>query len=253
MLWLLVKYILTAAFKDKILLSFLIVIGVGVSLSIFLGSSSVTEKDQASIVFTASMLRFSGIITLTLFAVFYIRKAFDTRDVEFMLARPITRSQYLAGYYLAFFFLAVIVTFLMSLTLFLMPEAGNIAGILLWSASLLVELMIMVSVAIFFSFVISSAVSAALITFAFYALSRMIGGILGVVQNNTSESAMILMERIMLIISVFIPRLDLLGQGSWLIYDQNTSVGWPFILGQGIVFIGLVFFAALIDFRRKQF
>ena len=252
-MWLLVKYILTAALKDRIILSFILLVGVSVSLSIFLGSSSVIEKDQTSLVFSASMLRFSSIIVLVLFATFYIRKAFDTRDVEFMLTRPITRFQYLASYFIAFALLAIALVSLMLVTIISISGTENISGILLWSGSLLIELIIMTSVAIFFSFVLTSAVSAALMTFAFYTLSRMIGGILGVINNNDAESFMVLAEKLMLFISVFTPRLDLLGQGDWLLYAQNNSISWSFIIGQGVVFVGLIFTATLIDFKNKQF
>lgn len=252
-MWLLVKYILTAAIWDRILISFIVLMGVGVSLSIFLGSSSVSEKDQVSLVLTASMLRFSSITTLVLFCVFYIRKAFDTHDVEFMLTRPITRMQYLSSYTVSFTLLAFVMTFLSTLTLLLMPSINHSAGIFLWSFSLFIELSIMASVAIFFSFYLSSAVSAALVTFAFYVLSRMIGGIIGVISATPETSLMLVMEKIMLLISVFIPRLDLMGQGSWLLYEAAPDISWPFIIGQGFIFVGLIFTATLVDFKNKQF
>lgn len=252
-MWLLVKYNLTAAVKDKILISFILLVAVGVSLSIFLGSSSVTEKDQVSLVFTASMLRFSSVMTLVLAIVFYVRKSFDTRDVEFMLTRPISRFQYLLSHFFAFFIIAATISMLCMLTLFFMPIENNMSGLLLWTGSLLVELLIMVSVSIFFSFVMSSAVTGALITVAFYVLARMMGGILGVINATPETSIMLLMEKLMLFISIFIPRLDLLGQGSWLIYNDTTVIGWPFIIVQGIVFLGVVFIATLIDFKNKQF
>ena len=46
MIHILTKYILTAAMKDRLFLLFLLLAVLGVSLSIFLGSSAVTEKDQ---------------------------------------------------------------------------------------------------------------------------------------------------------------------------------------------------------------
>ncbi len=252
-MWLLVKYILTAAVRDRILISFLVLMGVGASLSIFLGSSSVTEKDQVSLVFTASMLRFSSILTLVMFCVFYIRKSFDTLDVEFMLTRPLTRLQYLTSHFIAFTFLALLMTLLATLALFLMPSKGDFMGTVLWALSLFIELSIMASIAIFFSFFLSSAVSAALVSFAFYVLARMIGGIIGVINATPETSVMLLMEKLMLLISIFIPRLDLMGQGNWLLYGTTLEISWLFIIGQGFVFIGLIFSATLIDFKNKQF
>jgi hypothetical protein len=252
-MWLLVKYILTAAARDKIFLSFFLLVIVGVSLSIFLGSSAVTEKDQFSIVFTASMLRISSVFTLSLFCIFYIRKSFDTRDVEFMLTKPITRLQYLWAHSLTFFLLASAMSVLLALTLFLMPMEHDFSGLTLWTLSIWVELCIVASISIFFAFVLSNAVSATLATLAFYTLSRMIGGILGVINSTAETSIMLIMEKIMLIISIFIPRLDLLGQGSWLFYGVDLSVSWSFIILQGLFFIGMVSVANYLDFQRKQF
>ena len=57
----------------------------------------------------------------------------------------------------------------------------------------------------------------------------------------------------MLLISMVIPRLDLMAQSSWLIYGTENSINWMFVIGQGIVFYALVFSATYIDFKRKQF
>jgi hypothetical protein len=253
MIWLVVKYILAAAVRDKILLSFLLLIGVGVSLSLFLGSAAVSEKDQFSIVFAASTLRLSSLFTLILFVVFYTQKSFDTHDVEYMLSRPISRFQYLAAHTISFSILAFILTALSIITLFFMPSTIDTYGLALWGGSLLIELVLIANVALFFSFVLTSAVSTMLITFSFYVLARMMGGILGVIATTPEAGTMLVMEKLMLLISIIIPRLDLMGQGSWLLYGVEGPVGWSFILGQGFVFLGLVFSATLIDFKRKQF
>ena len=253
MIWLVVKYILAAAARDKILISFLLFMAVGISLSVFLGSAAVTEKDQFSIVFAASALRLGSLFTLVLFTVFYIRKSFDTRDVEYMLTKPINRLQFLTGNALAFTLLSFIIAALSSIIIFLMPISGDIEGTLTWSLSLFIELVLMSNIALFFSFVLTSAVSATLMSLAFYSLARMIGGILGVIAAETQTGAMLLMEKIMLVISIIIPRLDLMGQGSWLLYGVQDGVNWVFIITQGIVFLGFIFSATLIDFKRKQF
>ena len=49
MIRLLVGYILTAAIRDRLFLSLMLLVVVGVCLSVFLGSSAITEKDQFSL------------------------------------------------------------------------------------------------------------------------------------------------------------------------------------------------------------
>lgn len=253
MIWLLTKYILTAALRDKLFLGFIAFLAVGVSLSIFFGSAAITEKEQFSIVFAAGGLRVLGGLTLILFTVFYVRKSFETRDVEYLLTRPISRIQFLAAHSIAFSALATIATLLISLVILLISQGISLQGYLLWCFSLWFELLIIAQVALFFSFVLSSAVMATLMGCAFYVLSRLIGGILGVIDAGPTTGAGLVMEKIMLVISVIIPRFDLMTQSSWLLYADYTSFNWSFVLLQGVIFYGFVFSAAYVDFNKRQF
>lgn len=255
MIRLLTKYILTAAFRDRLFLLFLLLAVLGVCLSIFLGSSAITEKDQFSIVFLASGLRVGGLIMLILFVVFYLRRSFESRDVEYLLARPITRLQFLFAHSFAFSILATIVAVITTLILIAVPSAGaSLGGYIVWGASVWAELLIMVNVALFFSLILSSAVAGSLACIAFYVLSRMIGSILAIVHAGSDGGAFsMLAEKVMLFISIFIPRLDLMGQTSWLVYGGEAIQDLSFFIIQAVVFYGLIMAAALVDLNRRQF
>ena len=249
----LVKYVLAASFRDKTLLAFLVLVIVGVSLSLFLGGSAITEKDQFAATFTSGALRLGSVFTFILFIVFFIRKSFETRDVEYMLTKPVNRFQFLLAHSLAFAILAFILAIISLIVLALMPGKVDLNGHALWGVSLFIELLLVGNIAMFFAFVLASSVAATLCTLAYYVLSRMIGGVLGVVAAQPQEGLMLLIEKMMLMISIVVPRLDLLTQSSWLIYGVQGTVNLTFVLTQGLVFYGLIFFAALIDFKRKQF
>ena len=254
MVWILTKYVLTAALRDRLLLGFFLLLFVGVSLAMFLGSSAITESDQFSLIFAASGLRIGANLALILFAVFYLRRSFESRDVEYLLSRPISKLQFLMAHFMAFSLLALIVSILVTLTLFAMPSAAvNEPNFFLWGLSFWVELIIMTAMAVFFSLVLSSAVTASLATFSFYALARLIGDILGIIEAGHSAGMYALMEKAMLVISVFIPRLDLMAQSAWLLYGVTDHINWPFILGQGLIFTAFVFNAALLDLNKRQF
>lgn len=253
MIRLLVNYILTAAFRDRLFLGFLGILAVGTSLSLFFGSSVITETDQFSLAFAAGGLRLAGVLTLVLFIVFYMRRSFETRDVEYMLSRPISRLQFLVAHVLAFTMIATVMAGFITLTLFLMPSNMANNGIGLWGASILAEFIIMAIVSLFFALVLSSAVTASMMVISFYVLSRLMGSILGIIASDASGGAIVLMEKVMLVISVFIPRLDLIGQTSWLLYGVEDTVNFEFIALQGGVFCGLVFAATFFDLSRRQF
>lgn len=254
----LVLYVILAAIRDKVFISFLAMIAVGISLSVFLGSSAVLEKDQFAAVFVSSGLRLASVTCLVLFIVFYIRRSYEDRDVEYMLTKPVSRFSYSLSHIIAFTVLSLFATVFVSLAVYYqMPSAvdgvGNYNGLVYWCSSLFVELIIMSSVAFFFAMVLKSAVSASLITLAFYVLSRLIGQILGIVEAPGQFGFMQVLEQVMLFISIFVPRLDLMGQSSWLLYGLDDSINLFFIFGQGLVFCFLVFIATMVDFVRKQF
>ena len=254
----LIFYVLTAAVRDKVFIAFILMSVVGISLSNFLGSSAVLEKDQFAAVFAASGLRFASVIALVLFVVFYIRRSYDSRDVEYMLTRPVSRLGFALSHTIAFTVLSIIACLIVSACLYfqlptISPNVGSMSGYMYWCISLFVELVIMASVAFFFSMVLQSAVGASLITLAFYVLARLMGQILGIVDAATSSMLMHVLEQVMLLISIFIPRLDLIGQSSWILYGLDESLNLLTILGQGIVFCFMIFIATMVDFVRKQF
>jgi hypothetical protein len=62
-----------------------------------------------------------------------------------------------------------------------------------------------------------------------------------------------MMEYLLQVISSVMPRLDLMAQTSWLVYDGTVPEHLVPILVQGTVFLVLVVLASLIDLVRRQF
>ena len=252
----LVTYVLMAALRDRLVLSLILLIAVGTSLAVFIGSSAVVEKGMFAVVFTGAGLRFAGVAGLVLFVVFYIRRAFDTKDVEFLLARPLSRTAFLLSHAAAFCMLAVLVACAVTLSvLVLMPHGVARVPVLLWGTSLIAEFVIMANAALFFSMILSSAVGGILATAGLYILSRLMGEILGVLDAAQQLPLYNLLSTIMKLVSVIVPRLDLMGQTSWLLYGTagESAVGYYFIVGQAAVYSALLIMAALVDLMRRQF
>lgn len=249
----LVRYVLKAAVRDRFLLSLFLLAALGTSLAVFIGSSAVVESDKFALVFTAGGLHFSGALGLLLFAVFYIRRAFDTRDVDYMLARPLSRHAFLLSHALAFSVLALTTAFFVVLAVAIVAPHQDIGGLALWGFSLAAEYVIIVNAALFFSMVISTAVGGAMATAGLYVLARLMGEILGILELGTQGAVYKGMAGLMYGISLVIPRLDLMAQTTWLLYGPGDGVGALFILGQCIVFSILLITAALVDLVRRQF
>jgi len=253
MIRLLVGYILTAAIRDRLFLSLMLLVVVGVCLSVFLGSSAITEKDQFSMVFASGGLRIGGLLTLVLFTVFYVRRSFETHDVEYLLSRPMSRLQFLMAHFISLLVLSALMASVMTVVLLLMPSQATAFSCVMWGISIFIEMAIVANVALFFSLMLSSAVAASLISLAFYVLSRLMGGILGIVMEGAGTSMTVILNKVMLAISVFIPRLDLMGQTSWLVYGFDNMADLKLIVLQGSIFLGFVLSVAFWDLKRKQF
>lgn len=249
----LVRYVLTAAIRDRFVIALLLGLIVSTSLSVFFASSSVTEQDQFTLVFTGGGLRVLGATGLVLFTVFFVRRCFEARDIEFLLARPISRTQLILSYSMAFSLMALTLGLVQGMCLYAIGQQYFGIGGMMWTASLIVENIIIVNVAFFFALVLSSAVSGAMATLGFYVLARMMGQILGIIDVGSAGGYKTL-KLIMQVISSVIPRLDLMGQSSWLLYGPPEQGGdWSFIVVQLISFVFLITIASLIDFLRREF
>lgn len=268
----LTRYVLKAAFRDRLFISLLVMIALGTAFSIFMGSAAVIERTQFALVFGSAGLRLLGVLGLALFTAFYVRRAFEAREVEFLLARPISRTTYLTSHVLSFLMLAFIMTVAICALLFTAGKP-DIVGLATYGASIFIEFSVVMTAGLFFGMVITSAAGAALATLGFYVLARMMGILLGISQAPQENALMQILSYVMQVVSVFIPRFDLIGQSSWLIYgvhDESvlgflrstaprlqelmlsmTHLG--FVAAQGVVFILLLLAAAVFDLSRKQF
>ncbi len=248
----LVLYVLTAALRDRLVMAMIITLVVGTSLAVFLGSAAIAEKQQFAMVFAGAGLRLAGVLGLVLFTVFFIRRSFDARDVDFILSRPVSRVEFLLSYAAGLSLLALGMAAAQTLCLYII--GGNLFGPshISWAVSLAFENIVMVNAALFFSMILSSAATAATATAGFYILARLMGQLLGII-DSTGKPAFIynLMEYILQAISAVMPRLDLMAQTSWLIYGQSVEISS--ILLQAAIFTILIITAALIDLVRRQF
>ncbi len=259
MSFVLVKYVLTAALRDRLLWGILAMSVLGVCLSIFSGSAAIVEQNQFILTYMAGGLRIIALLGLVLFAIFYIRRSFDSRDIEFLLTRPISKGKFVFSHVLAFSILTIVSGLFISLIMSVVAYHYNVhSSFYLWCFGVTFELMIVVNVAFFFSMVLSSPVTAGMATFGFYILSRLMGQLLSILHHSPDpvslqEYVMNGLGYLFSLISIVFPRLDLLAQTSWLIYGGGTFSSWALIVVQGGAFLLLASVATWLDLRRRQF
>jgi hypothetical protein len=268
----LVRYVLTAAIRDRLILVMFLMIASGAALATFMGSSALTEQESFSLVFGAAGLRFLGVFGVVLFCSFYMRRSFETKEVEFLLSRPISRMTFLFSHAAAFMILALMISCGVTVAAFFLGKP-DVSGLIFWGGSLFIETSIMAGVALFFSLVLSSASGVALSALGFYVLTRMIGTLLGILSVAPENVIFQMLGYVLKVISAVVPRLDIMGQTSWLVYGVDGSGGigmlrnagafaemmmaqigiGGFIWLQGIIFMLLLLAAAAFDFSRREF
>jgi len=259
MSFVLIKYILMAAARDKVMWGIFSMSVIGICLSIFSGSAAIVEQGQFILAYMAGGLRVIALLGLALFTIFFVRRSFDARDIEFLLTRPISRLSFIFSHIIALSILSIVAgAFISVIVSALAIHYGTQSSVLLWCLGLTFEFMIVVNVAFFFAMVLSSPVTAGMATFGFYILARLMGQLLAIMHKTPTpetfhDHVFNSLSYVVGAISIVIPRLDLLTQTSWLIYGGGTLSDWLFVVLQGVVFLSLVAVAAWIDLRRRQF
>jgi ABC-type transport system involved in multi-copper enzyme maturation permease subunit len=250
-----IRYVLLTATRDRLFFGLLIGILVAAYISSALGSTAMLEPEQMTLGFTAASARIIIMVGIIVFIGFHMRNAFDSREIDVLLSRPISRTSLVLSYWLGFAAVATLLV-LPTIALIYYVQVLNMTGYLLWSVSLWLESLLVVSIALFAALTIRSGVGTVLASLAIYTLSRMMGFFVSTTHSGMlfkQEEANIFTTWLMKIISLVVPRLDFFAHSNWLIYGVKSYDDLTLFLLQALVFIPLLLAAAVIDFKRKQF
>lgn len=250
-----IRYVLLTAIRDRLFFGLLVGILAAAYISSVLGSTAMLEPEQMTLSFTAASARIIIMVGIIVFIGFHMRNAFDAKEIDVLLSRPISRTTLVLSYWLGF---AAVATCLVVPTVVLLyfVKVLNMTGYFLWAVSLLLESWLVVSIALFAALTIRSGVGTVLASLVIYTLSRMMGFFVSTTKSGVlfqQEEANIASTWLMKIISVVVPRLDFFAHSNWLIYGAKSYDDLFLFLIQGGVFIPLLIAAAVIDFKRKQF
>lgn len=250
-----ILYVLWGAVRDRLLLTVILSMAVVAALSVFLGSAAIIEQGEFTKVFMAAGLRLVGVLGLVLFIVFFIRRSFETKDVEFMLSRPIGRVSFILSYSAAFSLIAVFLGGICGAVVMALSGQAFGTGQIYWCLTVMAEYIVIANVTLFIAMVLNSASACAMATFGFYLLCRMSGQFLGISYAGFTQDSILssFINIVFQIISVFLPRLDLMAQTSWLVYGVEAASDIFILIAQAMVFSVFILCASLVDLMRRQF
>jgi len=103
-----IDYVLLTALRDRLfpalILGMILVAGVATALS---GTSLVEEREMA-LVISAAVMRLVVVVGLIVFVSFHVRQAFETREIDLMLSRPVSRIALVFGWWSGFALVAAL-------------------------------------------------------------------------------------------------------------------------------------------------
>ena len=143
----LIKYIFMAGVRDRIYAGLFLALFCAIALSIFLGSTSLIEKQQMTAVYIAGSTRAIMVLGMILFVCLRVRRSFENKEVEFIISKSISRQSFILGYLCGFLLTAVVIFIPLALAIFYLTNA-NLIGLLAWLGSLFFELIITISFAL---------------------------------------------------------------------------------------------------------
>lgn len=248
------KYILRNGLRDRLYLGLFLTLIAAFSISIFLGSTALTEQQQMTSAYIAGSSRAILTIGMILFVCLSVNRAFENKEVEFILSKAVSRESFILGYLLGFFIAASLILLPLSTIILLLVKPDKL-GLLIWSSSLLAELLIVISFSLLASLILKNSFSSIMASFGFYIISRLMGMFVMAIElpQDFSQSKNHFLAITLKFLSAVFPRLDLFTQSSWLAYGIKDYSNLKLIALQFIIYVSLLIFMSFNDFKRKQF
>lgn len=250
-----IHYILLTAMRDWLFAGLLLGVLFAVMISSAMGDMAMLEPEQLKISYSAAASRLVLVIGMIVFTCFHVRHAFDSKEIDVFLSRPISRPNLVVSYWLGFSFVAVLLA-LPTIAVVQWVGPLSMQGFWLWSLTLVLELVLVVAAALFSSFTLKSGVSSVMATFGFYVLARMMGFFIATANSALlfrSEEMNNVSRWVMDHLAMVVPRLDFFAKTNWLVYGIADNAEIYNAVLQAVIFILVLLAATVVDFRRKQF
>ena len=250
-----IRYVLLTAIRDWLFVGLFIAICLAIGISTFLGNTALVEEGQMTTSYVAASVRVILVVGLITFVCFHVRRAFDNREIDVMISRPISREAFVFAYWLGFVLVALLLYIPVMAVMWVLLPVG-LSGLVYWGISMLLEIALVLAFALFAALILRSAVSSVLFSFGFYLISRMMGFFLFIMDaphifNNVDLNWVT--GKLLVAISAILPRLDLFAKSKWLIYSIENDMSYMWFVPQTLIYVPLLLLAAVIDFKRKQF
>ena len=227
------------------------VVVAGCAIAVFAGEVAIAETHAVRSGLLGAWLRLSLVFTIALFVVTSVVGELHDKGVELFLSMAVSRSAYLAGKLAGFAGVAGVAALACGLVLGWFAPLPQAA---IWSASLGLELLLVVSMSLLCAFSFSRITTAFCAVIGFYVLARMMAAMQLMVHAPVANSASVTHELVRALVETLafaLPDLDRFTESEWLIHGAGTIADLGFAATQTIIYVTLLCAAALFDLYRK--
>lgn len=247
------KFTIIEAVRNRLVLLLLLIGAISFAMVEFIGDLAITENRVTQVAILAAFLRLCAVVVVTLFVVSSSVRELQDKTLEMILAMAIHRGQYYVGKLLGYLLLALLVSIVFAALVMLYAP---VESVLIWGLSLFLELCLVVTMALVMLFTFRQIPPALAAAFILYAAARITTSIYLMAKYpilSHSTMAQKFMDGFIGLLTWLLPDLHRFTQTSWLTRGvDDWSLLVP-VLGQTVIFAGLLSAIALFDFYRKNF
>jgi len=213
----------------------------------FARSLALTEAQEVTLAFAAPLARLSAVLIVVLTTVASVVREGSEGTLLLALAAPVSRASWLLGKALGFALIATLTGLLLALPVLFAAEPAAGAA---WTLSLVLELILLASVAAAIARVLGQIAPAVGAALAFYAFARVLHVVLLLGERAQNYSELQALAPLVRALGAAVPRLDLFTRTDWLLGAMPSVPALAGIVLQSLLYSALALTAAVIDLRR---
>jgi len=245
------RYTLLEAMRNRLLWLLLAVLAAAFAAAGFLQQVSITEAARVQGSIIAAAMRLFAVFLVAAFVVTAVIREINDKVLEVLLAKPLPRTSWLVGKCLGFAGVAAVVAIASGLPLWFF---GTPVGVAAWTASLFLELLIIVAASIFCVLTLNQVVTALAAVLGFYVLARTMAAvqILAAAAGSATWRDR-LTGGVIDVLAALLPSLDRMTDTAWVLdgFGGTTSAGA--VIVPALVYVALLGGAAAFDLHRQNF
>lgn len=238
--------------RDKILYNLLFFALLLIGGAVVLGGLSIMEHHKVITDIGLAAINLAGVIIAIFVGIGLVSREIERRTVYTIMARPISRSQFLLGKYVGLAMTLLVnvgIMFVVFLLTLWMSRAPIHLSLFQAIGLIVVELLVVTAIALLFS-TFSSATLSAIMTVGFYVIGHLTTDLKGIAQKGKSEGVKAIMNALYYIC----PNLEFLNIKGQAARGVAVSLSYQALASvYGLLYAALLVAAACMILQRRDF